>query len=427
MEIVILDTKAQRRLNILTAVAGGRVSVPEAATALGLSERHTRRLQRRFETEGAPALVHGNQGRSPTNRLSEPFIEEILELAETEYEGFNDLHMKEALERDHGLRIGRETLRGLLRAIGRKPKRRRRPPKHRSRRKRRSHRGMMVQWDGSLEHWFGPDQPKCELMAAVDDAEGSLVGARFTPSESGAAYLLVLDEVLKREGIPGAIYQDRHGALHRNDGHWSLEEELAGIQSPTQIGAVLKDLGIESIFARSAQGKGRIERHFGVAQDRLIAELMRCGITTLEEGNQFLDEYWYEAFNERFAKEPAEPESLYCPIDTAQRRQIVSFRYERTVANDNTVRLGDVEIQIPAGPRSRSYAKARVEVRQHTDGTWSVFYQKKLIANHPATPLQMPTKVRIQRRGRGRIRGASETLQVYFEPQELPEETARYH
>ena len=41
-----------------------------------------------------------------------------------------------------------------------------------------------------LSPWFGPDLPKSVLMAAVDDADGSSVGARFVPSESGAAYLL---------------------------------------------------------------------------------------------------------------------------------------------------------------------------------------------------------------------------------------------
>ena len=392
---------------------------------LGLTDRHVRRLSARFEAEGPAALVHGNRGRAPANRTPEARKDEILGLATTEYSGFNDVHLMEALERDHEIQIGRETLRGWLRDAGRPPKRKRRSPAHRSRRKRRSQRGMMVQWDGSLEHWFGPEHPKCVLMAAVDDADSRLVGARFVPSESGAAYLLLLDEILQREGIPVSIYQDRHGALHRNDDHWSLEEELAGVQEPTQIGAVLKDLGIEPIFALSAQGKGRIERYFGVAQDRLIAELIHNGVTTIEEGNRFLDQFWYEESNRRFAKEPADSSVEYCPITTHQRHEVVSFRYSRTVANDNTVQLGGVTIQIPPGPGGRSYAKARVQARQHIDGTWSVHYQGVRIATHPATPLQMPKNARRRRSGRRRARGARETLQVYLESRVLPEEAVR--
>jgi hypothetical protein len=54
-------------------------------------------------------------------------------------------------------------------------------------------------------------------------------------------------------GIPISIYPDRHGSLKRNDDHWTLEEELAGRQEPTQVGQALKALGIQSIFALSPQ------------------------------------------------------------------------------------------------------------------------------------------------------------------------------
>jgi hypothetical protein len=31
----------------------------------------------------------------------------------------------------------------------------------------------MMLWDGSPHRWFGPDQPECSLMAAVDDVTGT--------------------------------------------------------------------------------------------------------------------------------------------------------------------------------------------------------------------------------------------------------------
>ena len=151
------------------------------------------------------------------------------------------------------------------------------------------------------------------------------------------------------------------------DGHWSLQEQLAGVQEPTQIGPVFKELGIKPILARSSQGKGRIERFFGVAQDRLIAEMHRSGVETLEEANEFLEQYWIAAYNECFAGTPARPECHYCPIEDALRQQILSFRYQRNVSPDNVVCLGDLEIHIPPGPQRRCYAKIRVEVRQHSN------------------------------------------------------------
>src|SRR4030042_4021028 len=92
-------------------------------------------------------------------------------------------------------------------------------------------------------------------------------------------------------GIPGTIYQDRHGALHRNDSHWNLEEQLAGRQEPTQVGLALEALGIRPLFALSPQAKGRVEKLFGTLQDRLGAELGLEGITTLEEANRFLKRF----------------------------------------------------------------------------------------------------------------------------------------
>ena len=62
---------------------------------------------------------------------------------------------------------------------------------------------------------------------------------------------------------------------------------MAGRQEPTQVGLALEALGIGSIAALSPQAKGRIERLFGVLQDRLIAELWLEGIDTIEKDNDF--------------------------------------------------------------------------------------------------------------------------------------------
>ena len=111
----------------------------------------------------------------------------------------------------------------------------------------------------------------------MDDAVGRLLAARFFPFEGTAGYLWLLKQIVKHYGIPVSIYQDRHGTFHRNDEHWSLEEQLAGRQEPTQVGLVLETLGIQPIFALSPQAKGRMERLFGTLQDRLTAELRLAG------------------------------------------------------------------------------------------------------------------------------------------------------
>ena len=99
----------------------------------------------------------------------------------------------------------------------------------------------MVLWDGSPHHWLGPERPPCCLMAAVDDATSRLLWGLFIEYEGAHGYFLLLQEITRRYGLPSSIYQDRHGALVRNDNHWTLAEQLAGRQEPTQVGQALED------------------------------------------------------------------------------------------------------------------------------------------------------------------------------------------
>jgi hypothetical protein len=339
----------------------------------------------------------------------------VLKLAAETYVDFNDTHLHEALTEREGIRISRASVRRLRRSHGQPPKRRRRPRQHRRRRAPREHRGEMVQWDGSPHPWIGAGHLHWSLLAAVDDADGRALWALFAPTESAVGYLQLLAGIIRRVGIPLSIYHDQHGALRRNDGHWSLEEQLRGEQDPTQVGAALRDLGIRSILARSAQGKGRIERFFGVAQDRLVAELALRKISTLEDANEYLQNEWLDDFNRRFADQPANPESLFRRPGRLDLARILSFRYERTVAADNTVKLGDHILQIPPGPRNRSFAQARVDVRQHLDGTWSVYHQDRRLALCPATPLREPWRARIKTPKNRPAKGAHDTVLVYFQ------------
>jgi hypothetical protein len=248
-------------------------------------------------------------------------------------------------------------------------------------------------------------------MAAIDDATGKLLVARFFPFEGSSGYLWLLREVVKHYGIPLVMYHDRHGSLYRNDSHWSLEEQLAGRQEPTQVGLALEALGIESIAALSPQAKGRIERLFGTLQDRLIAELGLEGLQSLEAANRFLNAF-IPRFNRRFALCPRESEEAWRKVPPElDLDRMISFRYHSVVGNDNSVRIGGLILDVPPGPVRRSYAKVKVEVRQLLNGSWRVYYQDQIIARHPSTELRDP--VRALKHSR-RIKGASPEQWVYW-------------
>jgi transposase len=395
---ITLSQKQLQRYRVMSLVEAGKITLKEAADKIGRSYRQAKRIWKRVKDEGVKGVVHGNTGKPSNHRTPEELQEEVLQLSRQRYGEFNDTHFTEKLLEQEGLDLSRETVRKMRREAGIEPKRRRRPKKHRQRRERKAQEGWMVLWDGSPHLWFGPHYPPCCLMAALDDATGAILAARFFPFEGTEGYLWLLRQMVTRYGIPISIYQDRHGSLRRNDDHWTLEEELAGRQEPTQVGQALRALGIQPIFALSPQAKGRIERLFGTLQDRLAAELDLAKITTPEAANAFLPTF-VPRFNRRFAIAARQSEKAWRPMPkTFDIDRAISFHYPVKVGLDNTVRLGNLLLDIAPGPLGRSYAKARVEVRQLLNGSWRVYHQDRLIAKHPSTALREP--IRALRRNR---------------------------
>jgi hypothetical protein len=265
--------------------------------------------------------------------------------------------------------------------------RRRRPPRHRSRRPRRPQAGLLLQLDGSPFAWFGPTQPVCSLLAAIDDATGAVLGGCFRAEEDAAGYLGLLRTLGQTVGLPAAVYTDGHGIFVRNDSHWTVAEELAGAQEPPQVGRALQALGIHHVVAESPQAKGRIERLWETLQDRLVAELRLAGITTPPAGDAFLARTFLPAFNRQFAVPPAVAASAYRPVPRGvDLDRVCAFHYARRVAADNTVRVEEVTLQLAPGPGRRSYARALADVIQCLDGSWRVYVAERLVATTPAPP-----------------------------------------
>jgi len=412
-DIIAMSQKERQRYHLLKMVVEDALTLQQARSIMGVSYRHAKRLKRKLLSEGARGLVHGNRGRPSPRALHPELSQRIIELSQTTYRNFNDTHFTEKLHEVEGITVGRDTVRRLRRNNGIPPKRKRRGQKHHQRRARKPQAGMMVLWDGSPHRWFGEDRAPCCLMAAIDDATSELLDAFFISSECSFGYMTLLEHMVKRYGIPCSIYQDQHGSLHRNDDHWTLEEQLRGEQDPTQVGGCLQALGITSIFALTPQAKGRVERLFGVLQDRLIAEMELREITDMDAGNTFLTEHFIAEHNRRFAVTPELSRRAWrrVPKDVDIER-VISFRYQAVVGNDNAVRLGGMLIDIPEGPRQRGYAKATVEVRQLLDGSWRVYYKDTLIAQTDPTPVREP--IRAKPRRKSRARAAPEEKWVYM-------------
>jgi hypothetical protein len=343
-----------------------------------------------YRKEGAAALAHGNRGCTPAHALEEETRQRVVALARTTYAGFNDTHFSEVLAEEEGLVLSRSTVRRLRLEAGLPRPRGRRPPAHRTRRERRAQAGMLLQLDASPHAWLEDRGPRLSLIAAIDDATGTVPTAIFREQEDAAGYLTVLYQTVTSVGVPEAVYHDRHPIFvpPRRERE-TLAEQLAGAREPTQVGRALRALGIVSIAAHSPQAKGRVERLFGTLQDRLVAELRLAGATSQEEANALLAAF-LPRFNARFAVPAAVPEAAWRPLPVATDPwQICALRYVRVVARDDTVRFGEHWLHLVPPRGDGTYARCRVEVREHLDGSLSVWHHGQQLATQPA-PLAAP-------------------------------------
>jgi transposase len=370
-ETITLDGRAQVRLTILTDVLAGALSPEEAAMSLGCSTRQVRRLAVAYRARGAAALVHGNRGRVPANRIADERRARIVELATTTLAGFNATHVADILAEEHPeLAISGKSVLRILAAAGLGPTKRRRRPRHRSRRERMPRAGMLLQADGSRHDWLEGRGPWLTLVGAVDDATGVMTGAIFREQEDAAGYFTVLAQTVARFGLPLALYTDRHGIFVKDpDRPLTLAEQLEGRRASTQLGRALETLEVRWIPASSPQAKGRSERGWGTAQDRLVSELRRARASTLAEANTVLARYlprqaaW-------FGVPAADDEAAWRPWPSLHPVEAeLCFHYPRRVAGDATLAWEGRDLALPRRHDGRSWKRRRVTVEEHLDGS----------------------------------------------------------
>jgi transposase len=359
-------------VTVISQCVQGNLTCARAAELLALSPRHVKRLKSRYRQGSAAALAHVSRGRSSPRRTPERIRNRILTLARTRYAGFNDHHLREKLVEQEGLSFSRETLRRILRAVGRGSPRKRRPPAHRQRRWPSPREGELVQLDGSPHDWLEGRGPRLTALGMQDDATGKILAAQFFLSETAEGYFRLLHSLMRRCGVPVAFYGDRSSIFTRNDDSWSLEEQLAGKRQPTQFGRALQQLGVTFIAAQTPQAKGRIERLWGVLQDRLSSELRLANARDLDSANRVLAAFVLD-YNRRFARRPRETELAWRPAPQNLER-ICCFTHERIVSNDNVVQWEGRRLQIHPQPRRYSFAGAKVHIHQALDGHVALYY-----------------------------------------------------
>jgi hypothetical protein len=389
-EMLVLSAKERDRLKVLHEVRQRHLTQRQAAEQLRVTDRWVRRLLVRLKQTGDRGVVHRLRGRVSNRRLPESVRQKAVKLVQAKYGDFGPTLASEYLAKTHGVKVSKETLRQWLIAAGGRRVKRGKVEEVHVWRPRRSCRGELVQWDTSEHDWLEGRGPKLYLVAMIDDAT-SQAYAGFVEHDSTEENLQVLWGYLERWGRPLAFYTDKSSLFMANApaveaADEAVEEEL------TQIGRALRELGIGWIPAHSPQAKGRIERFFGTAQDRLVKGLRLARVQTREEANAYLEEEYLPLWNQRFTLPPAGAQDAHRPLRVEHDlAAILSHVEERVVTHDYTLRYQGKVYQI-ARPEVRPGLRGgRVRVEQRLDGGLAVRFRQHYLRVNECRPLPSTT------------------------------------
>jgi transposase len=372
------------RLVALKKARKGLITQRQAAEELGQSERHVRRLLKRLQGKGDGVLVHALRGRRSNRKLDEKTKQKALEiLGRDVYRGFGPTLAAEYLASKHGIHAGRETVRGWMMKGKLWRGRPQRIDQIHQWRPRRSRVGELVQWDTSEHAWLEDRGPKLYLISMIDDAS-SRIHARFVLHDSTEENMRLVWSYVERHGRPVSYYTDKAAlfqtapktARHATE----LPRDERGPLPPTQIGRALGELDIVWIGAHSPQAKGRVERGFQTAQDRLVKGLRVAGAKTLDQANAYLEGEFIVWWNNTITVVPASSDDAHRPLGKEHSLAAsLSYVETRQVSNDYTIQVDRQTWQIARDGIRAGLRGAGVRVEVRLDGSMAVRFRESYL------------------------------------------------
>ncbi len=378
-------TQAERdRLVALKKAKKKLITQKEAAQELGVTERHVRRLLVALKRRGDKAVVHALRGLPSHRKLDGGTQQKAVEiLSRPVYRGFGPTLASEYLAKKHQIQVSRETVRHWM--IDAKLWRARKPRivEIHQWRQRRARWGELVQWDTSDHDWLEGRGDQMLLINMIDDATSQWF-ARFVASDSTAENMNLLERYLKQKGRPLAFYTDK-ASLFQTAVKSKRDEVKAGKDRaempPTQIGRALKELGITWMAAHSPQAKGRVERGFLTAQDRLVKGLRVAGATTLDQANHYLETEFLPWVNQTLAVVAASPDDAHRPLEKHHDlAAILSHVETRQVHRNYTLQWDSTLYRIAQKDICAGLRNAVVRTEKRRDGSRAVRFQDRYLS-----------------------------------------------
>jgi DNA-binding Lrp family transcriptional regulator len=402
----LLMTQAERESLVALKKAKKKlITQKQAAEELGITERHVRRLLRALKRRGDKAVVHALRGL-PSNRKVdlETQKEATAILSRPVYRGFGPTLAPECLAKKHEIEVSRETVRQWMIEAKLWRARKQHVEKVHEWRPRRNRFGELVQWDTSDHDWLEGRGDEMVLINMIDDATSRWF-ARFVASDSTVENMNLVERYVKKHGRPLAYYTDKASIFQTAEktkrGKSGAGKDRAELP-PAQIGRALQELGITWIAAHSPQAKGRVERGFSTAQDRLVKGLRVPGVTTLEQANHYLETEFLPWCNETIAVAPASADDAHRPLEKHHDPTAIPSHVEtRQVNNDYTIQFEAKVYQIARKDICAGLRGAVVRAEKRRNGSLAVRFRDRYLSisqcgQRPKVTPSKPAKTRSQ-------------------------------
>ncbi len=380
-DIVVMSMKEIKRLKLIHSAIGRRMSQQSVSDILGISDRQVRRLVKVVREKGDKGIIHRSRGRPSNRRIRAHLKEKAIRLYIKKYPDFGPTMATEKLLEMDGIKISDETMRKWLLEKGLWHKRRKRSA-YRQWRERRTCFGEMVQMDGSHHDWLEGRGPRLVLMGYIDDATNEIY-LRFHDYEGTLPAMDSFKGYVMTYGLPLSVYLDRH-TTYKSSKKPTEWDDVEDKKFFSQFERALKELGVEVIHALSPQAKGRVERLFGVLQDRLVKEMRLAGIRTKDEANVFLKTY-LPKHNKKFRVCPACEQDVHVRLPKSfDLDKYLCIKNRRTVRKDHTIAYNRKLYQLDQG----DYKK--VDIEERIDGSLLILGKGTILKYHPITERPKP-------------------------------------
>jgi len=418
MERISMNQRERDKLEWLKRVRDGVATQRFVASKMGVTDRWVRKLLVQMEQRGDAVVVHGLRGRASNRKIADDLRSKALAiLAQPEWQDFGPTFASEQLRKRHGIGVGKETLRGWMMEAGIWRSRARKLNEKHCWRPRRSGFGELVQWDTSEHDWLEGRGPVRYLVRLIDDATSWSWG-RFVERDATPFNMAVLWEYLDRNGRMVDVYTDRDSMFAAPPRPGESVAQRREADRLTQLGRALRELGIGSILANSPQAKGRIERSFRTAQDRLVKQLRLAGVRSLESANAFLEQEYWPEWNARFARPIAEFPDHHRPLsEHLELAAILCHVEQRVIGNDYTFRFAGRRYQIARQEVQAGMRHQRLRVELRLDGELKARYQGRYltITECGTRPVATPPAVRKPPRKNHNAGGKSRWMDGFFD------------